>query len=157
MIEQSTAESLAAVLRDVVRGARAAVPALGDDGLPSSVAGVMGVLATEGEVRLGRLAEALGVDLSVASRHAAAAQTRGLVERRPHPRDGRACLFHLTDAGREALSAHQGARAAWLQTAAGSWTDEEARRLVDDLARLRDDVRAGHPAGRGAAALVPAG
>jgi DNA-binding MarR family transcriptional regulator len=157
VIEQSTAEALADVLRELVRGSRAAVPALGREGLPSSVAGVIGVLASEGEVRLGRLAEALGVDLSVASRHAAAAQERGLVERRPHPRDGRACLFHLTDAGRTALAAHRGARSSWLQEVAGCWTDEEVQRLVTDLARLRDDVRAAQPAGRTTAAPAPAG
>jgi DNA-binding MarR family transcriptional regulator len=157
VIEQSTAQALADVLRELVRGSRAAVPALGRDGLPSSMAGVIGVLASEGEARLSRLAEALGVDLSVASRHAAAAQDRGLVERRPHPRDGRACLFHLTDAGREALTTHRGARTAWLQEVAGSWTDEEVQRLVTDLARLRDDVRATPSAGRTTAALTPAG
>jgi hypothetical protein len=45
VIEESTAESLAAVLRDLVRGSRGAAPTLGPDALPSSLAGLLGVLA----------------------------------------------------------------------------------------------------------------
>jgi DNA-binding MarR family transcriptional regulator len=157
VIEQSTATELAAVLRDLVRSARAVMPDPGGDALSSVTAGLLGVLATGGELRLGQLARSLGVDVSVASRQAAAAQSRGLVDRRPHPEDGRACLFSLTGAGHEALAAHQSARAAWLQDAARTWTDAEAGQLVRELGRLRDDVRAVTPAGREPHSLVRAG
>jgi DNA-binding MarR family transcriptional regulator len=145
VIDRSVAEQLTDVLRDFVRDARAVPSGRGPATLPSSLAGVLGVLARVGEVRVGHLAELLGVDLSVASRHTAAAIARGLVRRRPDPRDGRAGLLHLTALGEQVLAAHRRARTEWMRSLTSSWSDEDAARLLADLQRLRDDAHAARP------------
>ena len=83
----SSAVRLTSLLRALVQDARAAEGALGRAGLPSSTAAVLGVLAEHGRIRLGRLAELLGIDPSVASRHVAHAHQAGLVVREPDPLD----------------------------------------------------------------------
>ena len=153
MIDRSTAERLTEVLREIVREARAATSTLGPSSLPGSIVTVLGALSAAGEQRLGRLAELMGVDLSVASRHTAAAIERGYVERRPDPDDGRASLLRVSAEGEKALAAHRAARVEWLQSLAGDWSDEDARRLLEGLTRLRDDVRAARRAH--AEALTP--
>ena len=154
MIDRTVAEELTAVLRDVVHGARSMTSSLAPAALPTSVARLLGALDGSGEHRLGRLAGLLGVDLSVASRQVATALERGFVERRPDPGDGRACLLHLTPAGEQALAEHRSTRVEWLRSVASSWTDDDARRLLADLGRLRDDISAARLGGPGA--LQPA-
>jgi DNA-binding MarR family transcriptional regulator len=141
VIEASTAEELTAALRDLVREARAATATLGPSSLPASIAALLGALASAGEQRVSPLATLLGVDLSVASRHAAAAIEHGFVERRPDPQDGRAALLRITPAGEQALAAHRGARVAWVRALTADWSEEDARSLATGLGRLRDDAR----------------
>ena len=148
MIDRSVAEDLTVVLRDLIHDARCMTSSLGPAALPASIARLLAVLEGSGEHRLGRLAGLLGIDLSVASRQSAAALERGFVERRPDPDDGRAWLLHLTPAGEEALAAHRAARAEWLRSVASSWSDGDARRLLADLQRLREDLRAARLAAR---------
>jgi DNA-binding MarR family transcriptional regulator len=141
VISTSAAEELTDALRALVRDARGAAPLTSPDALPSSVLAVLGAIDAEGQLRIGALARALAVDLSVASRHTAAAMERGLVARRPDPADGRACLLDLTPSGAQALATHRAARAALMRTATAGWTDEEARQLTEAIARLRAGVR----------------
>jgi DNA-binding MarR family transcriptional regulator len=137
-----SSERLSSLIRDLVRDARHTVGLLGPGALPSPLAAALGVLSDEGALRLGRLAQLLGVDPSVASRHVAHAQECGLITRSPDPEDGRAWLLALTDEGRERLAAHRSAREAWLDQALDGWTDDDVAVLLDSLGRFRDDMRA---------------
>lgn len=99
-------------------------------------------LEREGDLRTSVLAARAGVDLSVASRQIAVLESGGYVERRPDPRDGRACLIHLTDAGADALAVTRARRAEWAAEALDGWTEDDARRLGELLERLVVDLAA---------------
>src|SRR5580698_2712352 len=61
---------------------------------------------SNGPMRASKLAETTQADPSTVSRRVATLVSRGLLERRADPRDGRAALLHLTPAG-QALRADQ--------------------------------------------------
>ncbi|MCP9961393.1 MarR family transcriptional regulator [Streptomyces somaliensis] len=112
---------------------------------PGGAAAVLALVDRCGGVRLGRLAELLGVDASVTSRHVAHVVERGWVERSPDPDDRRSRVLRLTPAGRGVLD-DLGRRAADLfADRLRDWDDEEVGQLVTLLARLRSsfgDARA---------------
>lgn len=70
-------------------------------------------------------AQAMGATLS-------ALRTRGLVERRPDPDDGRRAVLSVTDAGRQALKNKRNARAEHLARAltSGAFTPAELEQLA---------------------------
>jgi DNA-binding MarR family transcriptional regulator len=70
-------------------------------------------------------AQAMGATL-------AALRTRGLVERRPDPDDGRRVVLSVTDAGRQALQDKRNARAELLAQAltSGAFTPAELEQLA---------------------------
>ncbi|WP_043662702.1 MarR family winged helix-turn-helix transcriptional regulator [Streptomyces xylophagus] len=70
-------------------------------------------------------AQAMGATLS-------ALRTRGLVERRPDPDDGRRVVLSVTDAGRQALKNKRNARAELLARAltGGAFTPAELEQLA---------------------------
>jgi DNA-binding MarR family transcriptional regulator len=133
-------EPVVGALRDLVRLARIRQPVV--DGLPAPVAGLLGAIESEGPVRFGRLAQVLGVDVSVVSRSAARAQEHGLVERRSDPSDGRACELELTQTGRDRLRRHREAVARRTMSAVTDWSDDEIAQLGRLLTRLTVDLRA---------------
>jgi len=55
------------------------------------------------DARLTEIADALGYDMSVLSRHITIMIDQGLITRLPDPNDGRAWLLHLTEAGETRL------------------------------------------------------
>jgi DNA-binding MarR family transcriptional regulator len=57
-------------------------------------------------------------------------EREGLVERRPHPTDGRQVLFALTDAGVEARRKRSAAKLAWLLTAMAGLDPAEQQTLT---------------------------
>ena len=61
----------------------------------------------------------------------------GLVQRQPHPTDGRQILFSLTAAGVEARRQRQAAKLAWLSAAIARFDPGEQRTLVDAIALVR--------------------
>jgi DNA-binding MarR family transcriptional regulator len=89
--------------------------------------------------RVKDVADALHVDLSVASRQVAALEAAGYIRRTPDADDRRAQRVSLTDAGDAALArAHErivGVFASALQ----GWTGDEVAALTDALTRLRSD------------------
>jgi DNA-binding MarR family transcriptional regulator len=92
-----------------------------------------------GPLRVGEVAEQLGVDLSVASRQIASLTAEGYVERRADDRDRRAQLVAVTRAGRRALrESHRRMVDAFEQVLDG-WDDEDVNALTGGLERLRDD------------------
>ncbi|WP_034512362.1 MarR family winged helix-turn-helix transcriptional regulator [Blastococcus sp. URHD0036] len=128
---------------------RAADSLYGD--LPSYGWAMLVPLERSGEQRCSALAAAVGIDVSVASRQVAALERAGYVERRPDPRDGRATLLRLTDAGAAALVTTRALRDDWAASALAGWDEDDAVRLSELVERLIDDLElsarsAGHPA-----------
>src|ERR671932_19145 len=86
---------LAAIKRDTQRRAFSA----------SAIAGLSALAAVErlGPARVSAVAEALHVDLSVASRQISALTAAGHVRRDPNPQDARSHLVAITASGQSAL------------------------------------------------------
>jgi DNA-binding MarR family transcriptional regulator len=66
-------------------------------------------------------------------------EDRGLLQRTPHPTDGRQVILAATEAGRSVVGEHRRARDAWLaQSLAGLTADEREtlRRAAELLGRL---------------------
>ena len=119
-------------------GARAADVLCGD--LPSYGWALLVPLERDGEQRCSDLAHAAGIDVSVASRQVAALERAGYLERRPDPRDGRASLLRLTEAGAAALATTRARRFEWAASALAGWDESDAVRLSELVERLLDDL-----------------
>ncbi|APG03310.1 MarR family transcriptional regulator [Luteibacter rhizovicinus DSM 16549] len=74
--------------------------------------------------------QSMGVTLSVM-------EDEGLVERTPHPTDGRQFLFALTTAGIEARRRVRAAKQSWLAGAVATLTADEQRDLLIAAAVIR--------------------
>jgi DNA-binding MarR family transcriptional regulator len=74
--------------------------------------------------------QSMGATLSVL-------EEEGLVERRPHPTDGRQVLFALTAAGVEARRRVRAAKRTWLAGAVATLTEDEQRDLLVAAAVIR--------------------
>ncbi|MFE0651844.1 MarR family winged helix-turn-helix transcriptional regulator [Streptomyces sp. NPDC059534] len=114
---------------------------------PSGSAIVLALLNHHGDVRMGRVAELMAVDMSVSSRHVAHAVDRGWVERLPDPADKRSRILRLTPAGADMLAVLDRRLTASLARHLADWSDEDVELLTILLARLRDsfgDCRAHH-------------
>ena len=89
--------------------------------------------------RVRDVADALHVDLSVASRQVAALAAAGYVTREPDPDDRRAQRVSLTPAGSAALEVAHERIVAVFATVLSDWTDEDITSLTTALGRLRED------------------
>lgn len=104
---------------------------------PPGAAAVLTLLDRHGEMRLSRLTEFMGVDISVTSRHVTHIAERGWIERETDPGDARCRILRLTPAGRTLL-AELGARCtASLERALHDWSPQDIDVLNTLLARLR--------------------
>ncbi len=104
---------------------------------PPGAAAVLTLLERHGEMRLSRLTEFMGVDISVTSRHVTHIADRGWIERETDPGDGRCRILRLTPAGL-ALLAELGARyTASLERTLRDWSPQDIDVLNTLLARLR--------------------
>jgi DNA-binding MarR family transcriptional regulator len=74
--------------------------------------------------------QSMGATLSVL-------EEEGLVERRPHPTDGRQVLFALTAAGIEARRRVRAAKRTWMASAIATLTVDEQRDLLTAAAVIR--------------------
>jgi DNA-binding MarR family transcriptional regulator len=74
--------------------------------------------------------QSMGATLSVL-------EEEGLVERRPHPTDGRQVLFALTAAGVEARRRVRAAKRTWMASAIATLTADEQRELLTAAAVIR--------------------
>ncbi|MFH0243235.1 MarR family winged helix-turn-helix transcriptional regulator [Streptomyces sp. HK10] len=128
---------------------------------PPAPAVVLTLLGRHGEMRMTRLADLMGIDMSVTSRHVAYAVERGWVDRRPDPLDGRVRLLRLAGSGERMLAEMHRRTSETLAHLLGDWPDEDVARLTDLLARLRasfGDCGCGcRTAHRGARPLPPHG
>ena len=109
----------------------------GQEGLSWSQAAAMGRLDRTGPMTTADLARAEMVKPQSMGSLLAELEQDGLVERQPHPTDGRQILFSLTDAGVAARRQRHAAKLAWLSAAIARLAVDERRTLVDAIALVR--------------------
>ena len=118
-------------------------------GRSSGAAVVLALLDRHGDLRIGRLAELLAVDMSVTSRHVAHLAERRWIDRSPDPADRRSRILRLAPEGRERLAELSGRAAELLALRLSGWSDDDISRLTSLLSRLRasfDDTPTRTPA-----------
>jgi DNA-binding MarR family transcriptional regulator len=96
-------------------------------------------LVKDGPQRSSVLAEAVHSDPSTVSRQVAQLVKLGLVERRPDPQDGRACLLAATAEGERVFERNRVQRIELLAEMLGDWSTSEQETLRDLLARFNTD------------------
>lgn len=100
---------------------------------------VLARLGREGPATTAELARAEGMRPQSMSAAVAALEERGLIERTPHPSDGRQMSIALTGKGAAVRSSAKDLKRAWLARATARLEDEERRILAsagDILKRL---------------------
>ena len=109
------------------------------DDLGVSVGGVavMSVLYRRGEQTIGQLALAERVQPPSMTRTVSCLERDGLVERHPHPTDGRQVVVRLSEAGQELLAAERRRRDAWLAQRLRELTPDE-RAVLRQAAPILD-------------------
>jgi DNA-binding MarR family transcriptional regulator len=97
------------------------------DDLPVSAGGlaVLGLLFREGDRTVGQLAAAERVQPPSMTRTLTCLEQDGLVERGPHPTDGRQVVVRLSPAGRDLVAAERRRRDAWLTRRLRELTPDE--------------------------------
>jgi DNA-binding MarR family transcriptional regulator len=103
---------------------------------PPASAGLLTLLHRHGEVRMSRLTELLGIDLSVTSRHVGHAEERGWIERLPDPHDGRSRLLRLTPSGEHRLDELSELTTETMREFLADWSTEDVSALTTLLDRL---------------------
>ncbi|MGW4794701.1 MarR family winged helix-turn-helix transcriptional regulator [Nonomuraea sp. NPDC004297] len=90
--------------------------------------------------RIGMIAESLQVESPHVTRHVAALEQRGLVERVRDPADGRAWRIALTEDGAEAAESCRRVTSQWFESALADWPEPERAELARLLDKLAYDV-----------------
>lgn len=91
---------------------------------------VLARLAREGPATTAELARAEGMRPQSMSAVVAGLTDRGLIERKPHPSDGRQVNIALSDRGAAVRNSTVDLKRAWLARATGRLTDEERQVLA---------------------------
>lgn len=138
-LDRKQLESLTDALTALVRATRTVSHRDSGHGLGATPIALLKAVS-DGEPRLGALAEKLLVKPSVASRAVDALEEDGLVRRVADVDDARARRIQITDAGRRHL---QQCRAGYLEVIANTladWTPEDVENAVRVLDRLEHAV-----------------
>jgi DNA-binding MarR family transcriptional regulator len=109
----------------------------GNEGLGWSLASAMARLDNTGPMTTAELARAEAVRPQSMGSFLAELEQQGLVQREPHPTDGRQILFSLTEAGVATRPQRHAAKLEWLAAAIARLDDAEQRALVDAIALVR--------------------
>jgi DNA-binding MarR family transcriptional regulator len=132
--------ALASALRlSVVRLNRRLRGQRADHSITLTQLAALSTLKKHGPLTPGELAAYEKVQPPSMTRVLAALEERGLVDRSPHPSDGRQALVELTEAGRDLLEQEVRMREAWLSRRLAELTAEEravlsaASELIDRL------------------------
>ncbi|MGP4085410.1 MarR family winged helix-turn-helix transcriptional regulator [Streptomyces sp. KR55] len=136
MAEQAQYQELARQLTGVGAVKREMARILPTD-CPGGSAAVLTLLDRHGDMRIGRLAELLAVDMSVTSRHVTHVAERGWIERSPDPADKRSRILRLTPTGRAKLDELSRRSTDLLADRLSDWTDDEVGELIRLMTRLR--------------------
>lgn len=100
------------------------------------------VLARNGGLRVGELADAMGVDETSATRLADRLQAAGLIERRRAPEDGRVAIVVLTLHGQELAEAAAEQRRRFFEDVLAALEPAERSELVRLTAKAADALKA---------------
>ncbi|SFE00449.1 DNA-binding transcriptional regulator, MarR family [Actinacidiphila alni] len=131
------ADELTDVIARFHRRLRAASAAAEDELTPSQVS-VVARLGRDGPATTAALARAEIVRPQSMRTTLAALEERGLVDRRPHPTDGRQVVFSLTEQGALLRGTGRRARRGWLAEAIeAELSPADQRRLAEALPVLR--------------------
>ena len=134
------AETLAHLLRRSSRaGLYARLTAGLDSSLDEATYPVISGLARYGPMSAARLAEEIGLDRSVVSRHATRLARAGLIERLPDPADRRVALLALTAPGHRAVREMRERLASALDEYLATWPSGEAALFAAGLRRLTEE------------------
>lgn len=111
-----TSNGLANALRPAVMRLARRLRQMQDEslGLNPNQLSAMAVLLNSGDQLMGELAAQERVQPPSMTRIVNSLEARGLVMRRPDPRDHRQCLVSLTESGRQVLLANRRRRDQWL-------------------------------------------
>ncbi|MGA6152996.1 MarR family winged helix-turn-helix transcriptional regulator [Stenotrophomonas sp. NPDC087984] len=131
--EERIAVDLAAVVSQLMRRMRAASS---QGALTPSQRAVISRLYTEGPTTTAALARAELVRPQSMRMILAALEEQTLVERAPHPTDGRQVVFSITDLGREAITSVRQAKQSWLLDAIDTRLDADERRTLAEATEL---------------------
>jgi DNA-binding MarR family transcriptional regulator len=114
---------------------------------PPACLQALGLIGRGEANRVSDIADALRIDLSVASRQVAVLEASGWVTRASDPADGRARRLEATASGRAVLTDTLARMADAYTGVLEGWSEEELRSLHATLARLREDfARLAEPA-----------
>ena len=106
-------------------------------GLSLSQVAALARLETAGSMTIADLARADAVKPQSMGATIAYLEQEGLVQRRPHPTDGRQVLFALTDAGVAARRERTLAKREWLETAMARLDPGERQTLISAAALIK--------------------
>lgn len=98
-----------------------------------------------GPTGVNELARVLELDGSTVTRQIAVMESRGFVNRDPHPDDGRAWVITLTDDGLEEMSTIRTAREQRFVDYLHGWTDEDIVQLGVLLERFNHSLSTAQP------------
>jgi DNA-binding MarR family transcriptional regulator len=133
----STGQELVVSLLTVARRLRARLP---EGRIDPAQMFVRHHVAARGSLRVSALAEAMGLDISTASRHIRQLELGGYLARTGDPDDRRASRVRLTRRGRGALDRAMRVRAARLDRAIADWPEEDRATLTTLMNRLADSL-----------------
>ncbi|MEE4587543.1 MULTISPECIES: MarR family transcriptional regulator [Streptomyces] len=131
--EERIAVDLAAVVSQLMRRMRAASS---QGALTPSQRAVISRLYTEGPTTTAALARAELVRPQSMRMILAALEEQTLVERTPHPTDGRQVVFSITERGHEAITSVGQAKQSWLLDAIDTRLDADERRALAEATDL---------------------
>ncbi|MDT4937105.1 MAG: hypothetical protein QOG80_776 [Pseudonocardiales bacterium] len=97
---------------------------------------LLGRLNAGGPLRIGELADLLGIDSSTITPQARRLQRTGLIMRAPDPTDGRAALLTITPAGQKLLKRVNRSRRELLIERLRDWPEAERAAAAAALSRL---------------------
>lgn len=112
------------------------------DGVETAAYALLACLVMEGPQRTTALAESVYSDISTVSRQSASLVRLGLVERRPDPQDGRACLLAATPEGERVFEYNRRQRDAHIAQMLADWDEADVRTLTRLLGRFNTDFEA---------------
>ena len=113
------------------------IRAAGNDGLSWTDTAVMRRLDKEGATSTATLAREAGMRPQSMGTVVAALESRGLVERRPHPTDGRQQVIALTARGATVRKSSGDAKRSWLNQAMAQLDKEDQKTLLAASALMR--------------------
>lgn len=95
-------------------------------------------LRDQGDLTMTEMSQCLGVTPRAVTTYAQCLESGGLLARRPHPKDRRATLLHLTDRGRCATDALWAAHRDTIAAVVDHLSDEQKIALRDILTTLEN-------------------